>query len=219
MVHSRTSSAPAARAEAAGFHSSRGLLSLLSRCGSLVLQFLRLSVQTSRLIALQSGGASSALELTCGCWSFPCLCAGKTAAGQTGSSDENCRAAVLGLVEGRKRCVKWVGHAWAVAVETPSVSVTAVAGRGAGCGTLLGSGASSCLHTVRYVFFLFWSVLLQIHVFLQPFGENQPPRHGFVTSRAGCSLMPLNTFRKFSFFIFKVLLFCMMFMHVYRNFS
>lgn len=30
---------------------------------------------------------------------------------------------------------------------------------------------------------LFWLVPLRIHVLLQPFGENQPLRHGFVTSR------------------------------------
>lgn len=91
-----------------------------------------------------------------------------------------------------------------MALETHLVTVTVTStawATGAGCGVLvLGGRTSSCLHTVRYVFFLFWFVLLRL---LQSFGEKQPPRYGFVASRVGLPLNTRNTSRKFSFLYLK----------------
>lgn len=74
------------------------------QCGSLVLQLLRLSVHTSKLISLQFGGTSYTPQLTCGCLSFPFLCTGETTVGQAeGSSAENWRVAFSMLVSRGKQ--------------------------------------------------------------------------------------------------------------------
>lgn len=74
--------------------------SLLSSCGSLVLQFLRLSVQTSQLISLRSGGTSSTLELV-GVGHFRFSVLGRLQLDkQSGSRAENCRAAFLSFSQG-----------------------------------------------------------------------------------------------------------------------